>query len=57
MKSKQAATNEDNTGDASDSDASIGPALPGQLVRSSNRKAGPSIPNMEDLALKRGETI
>jgi len=40
-------------GDASDSDDSIGPTLPGQESRSSGRM-GPSIPSMQDLELKRG---
>ncbi len=39
-------------GSDSDSDDSVGPALPGQ-ESSSGRRAGPSIPTMEDLALKR----
>lgn len=39
--------------DDSDSDDSIGPALPGQEGRSRGR-VGPSIPNMQDLELKRG---
>ncbi|KAH7380876.1 hypothetical protein BKA64DRAFT_647714 [Cadophora sp. MPI-SDFR-AT-0126] len=37
----------------SDSDDSIGPALPGQESRSRGSRKGPSIPNMQDLALKR----
>jgi len=37
----------------SDSDDSVGPALPGQEKPSRSRRAGPSIPNMEDLELKR----
>ncbi len=37
----------------SDSDKSIGPALPGQEGRSRGRM-GPAIPNMQDLELKRG---
>lgn len=44
----------DDDGDDNDSDESTGPALPGQdeqLVRS--KRAGPSIPTMEDLELKR----
>lgn len=44
--SRQAASNDD-----SDSDDSIGPALPGQEGRGS--RMGPSIPRMEDLELKR----
>lgn len=39
-----------------DSEASIGPALPGQS-RSRKPKAGPSIPNMQDLELKRGTEL
>jgi hypothetical protein len=38
----------------SDSDASIGPTLPGMEGRSRGSKMGPSIPNMQDLELKRG---
>jgi hypothetical protein len=38
----------------SDSDDSIGPSLPGQEGRSRGARAGPSIPNMQDLELKRG---
>jgi hypothetical protein len=41
---------EDNT----DSDDSIGPALPGQDRRLRGGRMGPSIPNMQDLELKRG---
>ncbi|KAL2062990.1 hypothetical protein VTL71DRAFT_6062 [Oculimacula yallundae] len=37
----------------SDSDDSIGPALPGQESRSRGSRKGPSIPNMQDLELKR----
>lgn len=40
----------------SDSDDSIGPSLPGQEGRSKGRM-GPSIPNMQDLELKRGIPI
>lgn len=39
-------------GEESDSDDSIGPALPGEGA-SRNRRVGPSIPNMDDLELKR----
>lgn len=38
----------------SDSDESIGPALPGQESRSRGSRMGPRIPNMDDLELKRG---
>lgn len=39
----------------SDSDDSIGPALPGQEGRSRGGRMGPSIPNIQDLELKRGK--
>ncbi|RDW72042.1 hypothetical protein BP5796_08076 [Coleophoma crateriformis] len=45
---KEEAADED-----SDSDDSVGPALPGQETRSRRNMLGPSIPNMEDLELKR----
>jgi hypothetical protein len=38
----------------SDSDDSVGPTLPGQEGRSRRARAGPSIPNLQDLELKRG---
>lgn len=38
----------------SDSDEAVGPALPGQDARSRRNRVGPSIPNMQDLELKRG---
>jgi hypothetical protein len=38
----------------SDSDDSIGPTLPGQNSRSTGKRVGPSIPNIQDLELKRG---
>lgn len=38
----------------SDSDDSIGPELPGQEGRSRTGRVGPSIPNMQDLELKKG---
>lgn len=38
----------------SDSDDSVGPALPGQESRSRSKRMGPNIPNMEDLEFKRG---
>lgn len=38
----------------SDSDDSIGPALPGQETQSRRSRPGPRIPNMQDLELKRG---
>lgn len=41
-------------GESSDSDESIGPALPGQDGRSRGSRMGPSIPGMQDLELKRG---
>jgi hypothetical protein len=43
--------------DESDSDDSIGPTLPGQDGRSRGSRMGPSIPNMQDLELKRGKVI
>lgn len=45
---------DDQHGGGSDSDDSIGPALPGQESKSRKGRAGPSIPNMQDLELKRG---
>jgi hypothetical protein len=40
----------------SDSDDSIGPTLPGQEgTRERGGRMGPSIPNMQDLELKRGK--
>jgi len=39
--------------EASDSDDSVGPALPGQERRSKGNIIGPGIPNMQDLELKR----
>jgi hypothetical protein len=40
----------------SDSDDSIGPTLPGQEgARRRGGRMGPSIPNMQDLELKRGK--
>ncbi len=41
----------------SDSDDSIGPTLPGQEIKSRGRRKGPSIPNMQDLELKRGTML
>ena len=41
----------------SDSDDSIGPALPGREGISRSRRAGPSIPNMDDVELKRGALV
>ena len=38
----------------SESDDSVGPMLPGQEDRSKRKRPGPSIPNMQDLELKRG---
>lgn len=38
----------------SDSDDSIGPALPGHEGRSRLGRMGPSIPNVQDLAFKKG---
>jgi len=46
---------ERNTADESDSDDSIGPTLPGQEGRGG--RMGPSIPNMQDLELKRGKRL
>ncbi|KIN02035.1 hypothetical protein OIDMADRAFT_121262 [Oidiodendron maius Zn] len=37
----------------SESDDSVGPMLPGQEDRSKRKRTGPSIPNMQDLELKR----
>jgi hypothetical protein len=37
-----------------ESDDSVGPALPGHVARSRRNRAGPSIPNFQDLELKRG---
>lgn len=51
--SRNAAANEIIEGD-SDSDDSVGPALPGHESRSRGGRMGPSIPNMQDLELKRG---
>ncbi|RAL58594.1 hypothetical protein DID88_003954 [Monilinia fructigena] len=39
--------------DGDDSDDSMGPALPGQINKATRNRPGPSIPNMEDLGLKR----
>lgn len=39
----------------SDSDDSIGPTLPGRDHPSRTSRMGPSIPNMQDLELKRGK--
>ena len=39
--------------DDSDSDDSIGPALPGQEGR--GKRMGPSVPNMQDLELRKGK--
>ncbi|KAI9644510.1 hypothetical protein NHQ30_006531 [Ciborinia camelliae] len=39
--------------DGDDSDDSIGPTLPGQMSKARRNRLGPSIPNMEDLELKR----
>lgn len=38
----------------SDSDDSVGPTLPGQEGQSRRSRVGPSIPNMQDLELKKG---
>jgi len=43
--------------DDEDSDDSIGPALPGQVARFRGNRMGPSIPNMDDLELKRGISL
>ena len=51
--SQNAAANEAIEGD-SDSDDSVGPALLGHESRSRGGRMGPSIPNMQDLELKRG---
>jgi hypothetical protein len=40
--------------DDTDTDDSIGPTLPGQENRSKGKRTGPSIPNMQDLELRRG---
>jgi hypothetical protein len=47
----QRPTNVDQDSDGSDD--SVGPALPGQESRSRRHRMGPSIPNMQDLELKR----
>jgi hypothetical protein len=47
---------DESRGPGSDSDDSIGPTLPGQDSRSGGKRVGPSIPNMQDLELKRGPT-
>ncbi|QSZ30186.1 hypothetical protein DSL72_004706 [Monilinia vaccinii-corymbosi] len=39
--------------DGDNSDDSMGPALPGQMKKATRNLPGPSIPNMEDLELKR----
>ncbi|RDL41795.1 Uncharacterized protein BP5553_01774 [Venustampulla echinocandica] len=44
---------DDQDGGDSDSDDSIGPTLPGQESKSRRGRVGPSIPNMQDLELKR----
>jgi hypothetical protein len=46
---------ERTAGNDSESDDEIGPALPGQEGRSRAGRMGPSIPNMQDLELKRGQ--
>jgi hypothetical protein len=52
--SKVEAGNENETS----SDDEMGPALPGQEHNSKRKRmAGPSIPNMQDLELKRGNVI
>ncbi|THV48182.1 hypothetical protein BGAL_0263g00120 [Botrytis galanthina] len=40
-------------GDGDDSDDSMGPTLPGEINKSRRNRPGPSIPNMEDLELRR----
>jgi len=40
----------------SESDDSVGPTLPGKEGRSRLSRVGPSIPNRDDLELKRGTT-
>lgn len=47
----------DGGNSVSDSDDSVGPALPGQENRSRRSRTGPSIPNMQDLELKRGNCL
>ena len=44
---------EDKSYLGTDSDDSVGPTLPGK-ERSRGQRPGPSIPNMEDIELKRG---
>lgn len=51
--SRRSVTKEEAEED-SDSDDSVGPALPGQEGRSRKNRTGPSIPNMQDLELRRG---
>jgi hypothetical protein len=48
------ATRREARDEESDSDDSVGPALPGSEGRSRRNRFGPSIPNMQDLELKRG---
>ena len=45
---------EQRSGNDSESDDEIGPTLPGQEGKSRAGRMGPSIPNMQDLELKRG---
>ncbi|KAH8598797.1 hypothetical protein B0O99DRAFT_505226 [Bisporella sp. PMI_857] len=52
-KSKASASTAKQEIEESDSDDSVGPALPGQEKRSSISKMGPRIPNLQDLELKR----
>ena len=44
--------------DSSEEDI-VGPTLPGQdaFIYKSNKRAGPAIPNLQDLELKRGEKV
>jgi hypothetical protein len=47
---------QEEVAEESDSDDSIGPTLPGQEgARGRGGRMGPSIPNMQDLELKRGK--
>jgi hypothetical protein len=45
-----------NSDSGNESDDSVGPTLPGKEGRSRFSRMGPSIPNRDDLELKRGAT-
>lgn len=40
--------------DGDESDDSMGPVMPGQVNKARTSRPGPSIPNMEDLELRKG---